>query len=61
MSKGTQEDRDRYSALTVEFQDDEIILSGLELHPGAPVRDQLGGRHHTARGAVQFRFKIDTW
>jgi len=53
-----QEDRNRNSALAIEFQDDEIVLAGLQLHPGSPIRDQLGGRHHATRSAIQLCLKI---
>ena len=56
-----QKDRNRHCALAVEFQDDEVILAGLELHPGSAVRDQLGGGHHPPGGAIQFRLKINAW
>ncbi len=57
--QGAQENRDRDGALAVELEDDVIGFAGFKLHPGAPVRDQLGHRQAPAGSAIDRRFEID--
>jgi hypothetical protein len=58
--QSTQEDGDGYGAFAVEFQNDVIIFTGLELHPGTPVGDQLGHGQAVTGGAIHRCFKINT-
>ncbi len=53
-----QEHGHRHRAFAVEADDQIIALAGLELHPGAAVRDQLGRSQQPAGGAVFLGFEI---
>ena len=58
-SQRAQEDRDRHGALAVEFQNDVVILAGLELHPRTAVRDQFRHRLTVTGGMIDLGFKVD--
>ncbi len=54
-----QQRRDRDLALAVDLDREDVTVARLELQPGAPVRDQLGGEERATRGRIVFGGVID--
>ena len=58
-ANGAQQDGDRHLALAVNLYRHHVAVGGLELQPGAAVRDQLGGGHLLAGGGIRRSVEID--
>ncbi len=58
-SQCTQEDGDGHSTLAVEFEDNEIFVSGLKFHPCTAIRDQFGHSQTTSGSAIYGSFKVN--
>ena len=52
IADGAQQGRRRDLALAIDLDPQLVLVVGLELEPGAPVRDDLGREQHPARGRV---------